>query len=291
MGGQPAARGNVVVIADPALAEHVEWMRLRALSPCTVAQRLTAMHSLIRWAQAPSLLLDAEALDGWQRHLAECVAPPSRASYVSQVRMFYAWAVATGLLEHDPSTVLVAPRLRRGKPRPISEADLELALAQAPDRLRPMLELAAYSGLRAAEIAALDRVDVLDRQDPALLIVTGKGDKERIVPAAPRVIEALHRYGMPAHGPVFRRWDNQDGRLNGNLVSHLCCEYLHSMGIDATTHQLRHRFGCRLYAQDPDLRMVQEMLGHASVATTQIYTDWSRERAAAAVAALDRRSA
>lgn len=281
-----------MVIADPALTEHIAWMRLRALSECTVAQRLTAMHSLIRWAQAPSLLLDAEILDGWQRHLAECVAPPSRASYTSQVREFYRWAVASGLLGADPSTVLVAPKLRRGKPRPISEADLELALAQAPDRLRPMLELAAYAGLRAAEIAALDRADVLDRQDPALLVVTGKGDKERIVPAGPRVVDALHRYGMPAHGPVFRRWDDKPGRLNGNLVSHLCCEYLHSIGIGGTFHALRHRFATQFHRESGrDLRLTQVMLGHESPATTAIYVEWSPVEAARAIDSLSRRTA
>jgi site-specific recombinase XerD len=281
-----------MVIADPALAEHVEWMRLRELSPRTVEQRLTAMRGLVRWAQAPSLMLDAEDLDGWQRFISERTAPASRSSYVSQVRAFYAWALAAGLVDADPSGVLVAPKLHRGKPRPISEEDLALALAQAPARLAPMLELAAYAGLRAAEIAALDRADVLDRQDPALLVVTGKGDKERIVPAASSVITALRWYGMPDRGPVFRREDGHPGRLSGNLVSHLCCEYLHSVGVEATTHQLRHRFLTQIYRETRDIRLTQELAGHESPATTAIYTDWSRERAAAAVAALDsRRSA
>ena len=276
-----------MVIADPVLAEHVEWMRLRELSPRTVEQRLTAMHSLIRWAQAPSLMLDAGHLNGWQRALAEHVAPASRSSYVSQVRSFYGWATAAGLVESDPTAVLVAPKLRQGKPRPISEADLERALAQAPDRVAPMLVLAAYAGLRAAEIGALDRADVLDRQDPALLVVTGKGGKERIVPAGAGTVAALHRYGLPASGPVFRREDGRPGRLSGNLVSHLCCGYLHSVGIEDTFHALRHRFLSQIYRETHDIRLTQELAGHESPATTAIYVQWSSEDAARAVAQLD----
>ena len=112
------------------------------------------------------------------------------------------------------------------------------------------------------------------------------------MPMAGRVRDALRRHGLPTAGVVFRRLDGRPGPVSPHRVSQLCSAHLHSLGVPASVHQLRHRFASRLYAQSRDLRMVQEMLGHASPTTTSIYVAWSDDQAAAAVAALDtRRSA
>ena len=128
---------------------------------------------------------------------------------------------------------------------------------------------------------------MLDHIDSPALLVRGKGGKERLVPLAPRVRDALRRYGLPDTGPVFHRADGQPGPNRPNLITVLSAEHLHSLGIPASLHQLRHRFATRLYQQTLDLRMVQELLGHSSPTTTALYAAWSQDRAAAAVAALD----
>lgn len=271
---------------DRSVTEHVVWMRLRRLSDATVDLRLTALRSLARHAGKPPLLCTTIDLDSWQRGLT--VADSSRASYVSQVASFYAWAIEHSLVGDDPSSVLVSPQLPRRVPRPIAEDDLELALAAAPDRIAPWLELAAYAGLRAAEIANLTRSGVIDYADSPVLLIRGKGNRERVVPLAPRVQDALRRHGLPDSGYVFRRQDGQPGPNRPNMVTVLAAEHLHGLGIPASLHQLRHRFATRLYQDTSDLRMVQELLGHSSPSTTAIYTAWSQERAAAAVAALGR---
>lgn len=269
---------------DRSVTEHVVWMRLRRLSDATVDLRLVALRSLTRSAGRPPLLCTVADLDVWQRGLT--VADASRASYVSQVASFYAWAVEHSLIGEDPSVVLVSPQLPRRVPRPIAEADLELAIAAAPDRIAPWLELAAYAGLRAGEIAHLTRPDVIDHADPPVLLVRGKGNKERIVPLSPRVGTALQRHGLPDSGWVFLRADGRPGPNRPNMVSVLAAAHLHDLGIPASLHMLRHRFATVLYQQTHDLRMVQELLGHSSPTTTALYTAWSQDRAAAAVAAL-----
>jgi integrase len=274
-----------VGLADPAVTAHVAWMRLRRLSPDTMQLRGVALRSLTRSTGKPALACTTADLDAWQRSLT--VSDSSRSSYVSQVCSFYGWAVAEQLVEADPSTVLVSPRLPRRQPRPISEADLELALAAAPDRIAPWLELAAYAGFRAGEIARLTRRDVIDHEDPPLLVVQGKGGKERIVPMAPRVRDALRRHGMPSAGVVFPRFDGQPGHIRPNRISQLCSAHLHSLGIPASAHALRHRFLSAIYRETRDIRLTQELAGHSSPSTTAGYAAWSPERAAAAVLALD----
>ena len=260
-------------IGDPDLAAHIAWMRLRRLSPATIALRTTAAHSLLRHAGRPAAEVTAGDLDGWQRALAVCDS--SRASYVSQLRCLCWWMVEHGVRADDPSTVLVVPRLPRRVPRPISEDDLELALASAPDRIAPWLELASYAGLRAAEIAAIRRDDVHDHGDPPVLLVHGKGNRERVVPAAPRVLDALRRHGMPDRGWVFPRLDGGSGPNLPGTVSALSAQHLRSIGVPCTLHQLRHFFGTEVYRRSQDIRLTQDLLGHSSPTTTALYAAWS----------------
>ena len=134
-----------------------------------------------------------------------------------------------------------------------------------------MLVLAAYEGCRAVELARLDRADVLDTADPPVLIVHGKGDKERLLPLAPAVLDELRRYGMPKQGPVFPRRDGQVGHNTATRISNIVSEYLHDQHLPMTLHQCRHRFATDAYRASHDLRLVQELLGHANPATTAGY--------------------
>ena len=181
------------------------------------------------------------------------------------------------------------PRSGRTIPRPIGDDDLFAALETAPPRVRPWLVLAAWAGLRAKEIALLRRECVLDTlARPALLIATDatKGRNERIVPLSPFVVGELRAAGLPASGWVFRRQDGHYGPNTPAKLSHLANRHLHGCGINATLHQLRHRFGTEAYRSGHDLRAVQELMGHASPETTAGYAAYANESAIAAVNAL-----
>lgn len=254
-------------------------MRLRGLAARTVEHRLKVLGLLARHAGKPLLQCTPADLDAWQGSLGY-LALESRKSYVSQVRQFYRWAVDAGLLDASPADVLILPQVPRGVPRPISERDLERALAAARPLIRLWCELAAFAGLRASEIAAVERGDLLDEADPPTLIVRGKGSKTRVVPMPPRLLRSLRRYGLPPRGRLFR--------ATGKAVSLACNRHLHRLGMAATLHSLRHRFATQLYQHSGrDIRMVQEMLGHSSPTTTAVYTQVDASRAAPAVAAID----
>lgn len=274
-------------MVEGSIAAYVQWMRLRELSGATIRIRVHILTRLAAHAGKPLAELTRADLDAWQETI-DHLAPASRSRYVSIVTCFYRWLQTEGRIEADPSRWLVSPKVPRRMPRPISEPDLELALAAADQRVRCWLTLAAYAGLRGQEIAALERGDVYDSAVPPVLVVRGKGGKERIVPAAPSVLAALRPY-LTVSGPLFRRADGRPA--DAATVRTPCNRLLHSLGIGETLHRLRARFASNLYrVSGNNLRLTQDMLGHSSPTTTAIYVAWSAPEAAAAVAALDHRS-
>jgi integrase/recombinase XerC len=260
-------------------------MRQRGLSEETIALRLKALKYLTDHAQRPLLALTAEHLDAWQITLGPLSRETQRA-YKGQVRGFFRWAVEDAhLLEASPADVLILPRAPRHMPRPIPERDLELALESAPQPVRLWLELAAFAGARAMEIAVLERPDVLDDGQPPALVLHGKGGKVRVVPLAPRLLRDLVDFGLPARGRLF--WVS--GRpVSAKKVSELSNRFLHRAGIASTIHTLRHRFATRMLSAGANVRQVQELLGHASPATTAVYTLIVPADTAPLVAAIDR---
>ena len=136
----------------------------------------------------------------------------------------------------------------------------------------------AYAGLRAKEIAGLRRQDILEHLDPPVLIVSApKGNKERTLPLHPSTWGSLRQMGMPRSGYLFAYANGK--QWAAWKVSHVVNEHLHSLGIDATCHKLRHHFGTHVYANSLDLRLTQELLGHSSPTTTAGYVQFNRSKA------------
>ncbi len=268
------------------LAAHLAWMRLRGLATITVYHRQRAVTRLAEHLGGPLLAATEKDLDLWQRSISH-QAPRSRLSFLSNVASFYAWAVEWEYMPAPaPTRILVRPKRPRGLPHPIGEDDLTMAITCAPERVRAMLVLAAYAGMRVGEIARLEREDVRDSDDPPFLVVNGKGGKQRIVPMSQLVTDELHLHGLQRRGPVFPRMDGQRGPCEAWTISHLCAEYLHGLGITESAHGLRHRFGTRVYAVTRDLRLCQELMGHESPVTTAGYAAYSSRGAMDAVRAL-----
>ena len=267
------------------LARHLDWMRQRGLSENTIQgrRRLLARMAL----PVPLLEADAAMVGEWRAGLT--VTGGVIASYVSHVSEFFKWAVKEGLRPGNPAADVPVPKVSRGLPRPVSEDSLMAALAAAPPRIRPWLVLAGWCGLRACEISGLRRENILDTVSPPVLLVAAsatKGAHERMVPMSAFVVAELHAARLPPSGFAFRRADGQPGPNAPWMISHLCNEHLHACGIAASLHQLRHRFLTQMWRATHDLRLVQDLAGHSSPATTAGYTEVDKPAAVAAVETL-----
>jgi len=258
---------------------HLRWCERRGLRATTMATRRGVLSRLQRSAGVCPCEVTRAQIDAWWD--AHPASAPARAVDLSHLRSFYAWALDDGLRTDDPTRHLPMPRRKRGVPRPVSEDEMERAIGQAPDRVRPWLILAGYAGLRGAEIAGLRGEDV-DLERGVIIVADGKGGRQRVVPMHPRVREALA--GVPGRGPVFRQ--QSGAQITPGCLQTVASDYLRGIGCRSTLHAFRHRFGTRLYEKTRDLRLVQEMMGHSSPATTAVYTAWSPERAALGIGEL-----
>lgn len=281
-----------MITSHEAHARHLEHLRNRGLAPVYIDQRRRALRGLVHFFDRPLLDISADDLQRWQSTaLVTRTTGRSRNTLLTHVREFYRWAHAQELTTDDRGRHLIRAKAARLVPRPIGEASLAIALQMAPTRVRPMLYLAAYEGLRACEIARLRREDVRDADSPCTLVVLGKGGKERVLPASAQVLLELEAHGMPNRGPIFRMYDSTGHPtaqpITPHRVSAACNAYLADVKGGATLHQLRHRFASQaLRCSGGDLRLVQELLGHSSPATTAIYTQWATDRAAGVIDAL-----
>lgn len=281
-----------MITSQDALTAHLDHLRNRGLADVYIDQRARAVRGLAATTGSDVLDLTAADLDRWQTTaLTTRTTGRSRNTLVTHVREFYRWAHKQEITSDDRGRKLVRAKAARLVPRPIGERSLSLALEMAPIRVRPMLYLAAYEGLRACEIARLRREDVRDADLPATLVVLGKGSRERVLPASAQVLMELHAHGMPRRGPIFHLHDShgQPTRtpISPHRVSAVCNLYLADVGVSASLHQLRHRFATQaLRCSGGDLRLVQELMGHSSPSTTAIYTQWATDRAAGVIDAL-----
>lgn len=256
---------------------HVKWCERRELRPRTVFSRREVCLKLTDRLGADLLDVTAAQVRAWWE--AHTGVAGTRRFDLLHLRGFYRWAIAEGLRADDPTAGLALPKVQRGIPRPMSEERTNAAIIYAPARIKPWLVLAAYAGLRACEVATLEAEDI--RRDLGVLIVReGKGGKQRAIPMHPIVVEALK--DAPASGPVFRK-EHRDEPINARLVSQIANNWLRRIGADGTFHSLRHRFATRVYAVSGDLRITQELMGHADPQTTAIYTAISPTKAKSAV--------
>jgi integrase/recombinase XerC len=209
---------------------------------------------------------------------------------LSAARSFFKQLQREGLLEVDPTSGLRQARSRRPLPGSLSVEEIE-ALLEAPDlstcagrRDRALLELCYSAGTRAAEVVGVDRSD-LDFQREVVR-VRGKGRKERLAPLGSHASEALRSYLNDPARPVPRAeagravfLNQRGGRLTTRSLGRIVERAVLSAGLvrKATPHTLRHSFATHLLSAGADLRSVQELLGHAHLVTTQIYTHVSIE--------------
>jgi integrase/recombinase XerC len=286
--------------ASPDLAEAIaEWCRWlgseRRASPHTVAAygrdlKLFLDFLVEHLGEVPSLaalaaLRPADFRAYLARRSAEGIEKTSLARGLSVLRGFFRFLDRRGLASNPALAVVRTPKLPVSVPKPLTEDDAAAALdlAGANDR-QPwigkrdlaILTLLYGCGLRLAEALSLTRGEA--PLAPGTLVLTGKGNKQRMVPVLPAVAEAVGDYlracpfELERSGPLFV--GARGGALNPRLVQRRMAELRGLLGLadSATPHALRHSFATHLLAGGGDLRAVQELLGHASLSTTQRYT-------------------
>jgi integrase/recombinase XerD len=215
----------------------------------------------------------------------------SVARILSSLKRFYGYLLREGLIQSDPCELIDAPRLAPALPESLSENDVE-SLLQAPEivsalgfRDRAMLELLYATGLRVSELVELNFQQVNFRQ--GCLRVVGKGEKERLVPVGEEAMDWLERYLNQARPMILgaRQSDylfvtNRGSSMTRQAFWHIIKRYAKQAGIDKhlSPHTLRHAFATHLLNHGADLRVVQLLLGHSDLSTTQIYTHIAQQR-------------
>ena len=274
-------------VTDPeghrALSAHLRHCKQRGLRKPTLEAREEIVRRFARLTDTPLLEVTQCDVDRW-RDTYDDHAPATIENYARHVQTFYGWLTKAKLIADDPTTEIPIPKVLKGVPRPIEEVDLHRAVAAATGELRVWLVLAAYVGLRAGEISRLRREDIYETRDiPVLHVVKGKGGRERLVPLSGNVLHELGYYLTKPRGPQWLSGYHDPDRL----VTVEVAGHLRALGIPATCHSLRHCFATRLYQQSGgDLRMTQDLMGHASPATTAIYAAWDPTRATPVVNAM-----
>ncbi len=244
---------------------------------------------------------DADLIRGFLGFLAEqSYSPATLARKIATLRSFYKWGNRLEYTNTNPMTLIRTPRQSKRLPKAITIEQIEQLLAAPNDndvlgrRDRAMLETLYSTGIRVSELVGLNHDD-LDFENEAMH-VRGKGRKERIVPLGSHALGAIRRYielmaNDTKFAPIWAARDagetplslflNKHGsRLSSRSVRRKLDKYLRSVGLDPTIspHTLRHSFATHLLDNGADLRSVQELLGHQSLSTTQVYTHLSTSR-------------
>ena len=251
-------------------------------APSTVGPRFAAAGEWLRRHPDPSTATWRD-VDEWTRERG--LSPGSTRALLVNLRAFYRWLQREGLAVNDPTVLAVRPRVPARLPRPAPDREIARMLETDDVQLRALIGLMACAGLRCIECSRLDWRDV-DLEHGAV-IVNGKGERERTITLSPDVVLVLKtlRLASKSRGAVFvgpsgRRMQNYRVSQRVNLA-------LHAAGCDSTAHQLRHRCAtAALQVPGADLLAVRDLLGHASVSTTQIYTACLPDRTAATSRAL-----
>lgn len=233
----------------------------------------------------------ADILDYLAHRVGARAGPRTTSRLLSSIKRFYRFLLRQGRIQEDPSLRIEAPKLPRSLPKSLSERDVEVLLG-APDvadhlglRDRAMLEVLYASGLRVSELVGLRVTQV--SLDMGIVRVMGKGSKERLVPLGEEALTWVRRYLAESRPAILHRRAADALFVTARAESmtrqafwHLIQRYARKAGLGQriSPHSLRHAFATHLLNHGADLRVVQLLLGHSDVSTTQIYTHVARER-------------
>jgi integrase/recombinase XerD len=299
---QPAPAAAVVAGSlTPAAEEYLSWLAVeRGRSPSTLRSYRRDLEAWEAWCAAAGVTPGSASTTDVERYVADLKArrlsPATVARRTSVLRGRYRFAVDEGLGEVDPTADLAPARVPRRLPKALGEDEVARLLdavtgTTAVDRRdRALLEILYATGARISEVVGLTLTDVADVD--LLVKVRGKGDKERLVPLGRVARDALAAWLSPVGRALLEpvRWSRRDdaeavflNRRGGRLTRQGAWAVLRSraeavgLADRVSPHVLRHSCATHLLAHGADIRVVQELLGHASIGTTQLYTKLGTE--------------
>jgi integrase/recombinase XerD len=282
--------------ADPAVSRFLDavWME-RGLSPNTLAAYRADLTALSRWLAERNIPMmatsrgDLQDFIAWRVHAG--ARPRSTARQLSSFRRFFRYLVREGVVREDPTAQIAMPKIGRSLPKSLTEEEVESLLA-APvvsdplgNRDRAMLEVLYATGLRVSELVNLRHGQVNINQ--GVIRILGKGNRERLIPLGEEAMHWLTEFANGARSEILleRQTDylfptRRGDRMTRQAFWHIIKRYARKSGIskELSPHTLRHAFATHLLNHGADLRVVQMLLGHSDLSTTQIYTHVARER-------------
>lgn len=282
---------------DPLLDEFCDALWLEdGLSRNTIESYRRDLSQFSAWLSSDrrTTLADgarADLLDYMAHRFRGRSSARSAARLLSSLKRLYRWLLRENRIQSDPTLQVESPKLPRGLPKTLTEDDVD-GLLGAPDvdaplglRDKAMLEMLYASGLRVSELVALKVAQL--SQDMGVVRVMGKGSKERLVPVGEEALEWVRRYLAHSRPALLdgRQADalfvtSRGAAMTRQAFWHLIRRYGIKAGVrkSISPHMLRHAFATHLLNHGADLRVVQMLLGHADISTTQIYTHVARER-------------
>src|SRR5512146_992532 len=281
---------------DPAVARFLDavWLE-RGLSVNTLAAYRADLTALARWLAERKVRIDQTSRADLQEFIAwrvrEGARPRSTARQLSSFRRFFRHLLREGGIPEDPTAQIAMPKIGRSLPKSLTEEEVEALLA-APvvsdplgNRDRTMLEVLYATGLRVSELVNLRHGQVNLNQ--GVIRILGKGNRERLIPLGEEAVRWLVEFSRGARGEILleRQTDylfptRRGDRMTRQAFWHIIKRYARKAGVakELSPHTLRHAFATHLLNHGADLRVVQMLLGHSDLSTTQIYTHVARER-------------
>jgi integrase/recombinase XerC len=260
----------------------IPWLRMRGLQETSISARVEHVSTMARsigvaepWSVTRDELTDWVGRQAWARE--------SRRSRYTSISQFYEFALERGYLIDSPANALPRVRAADANPRPIPHDVYQSVLCSADERLALMLRLGFEAGLRRGEMAVVHTRDLTRSADGWTLTVHGKGNKDRDVPLNDSLALAVRTACLAGGGWAF---PSQARSAQHLTAKHVGVMLARALPEPWTAHTLRHAFGTELLRLGVDIRTIQYLLGHSSVATTQRYTKPADDAPRAAVRAL-----
>ena len=269
------------------IAEYLEYLELeKGLAQNTIDSYRRDLESFAEFSLCELFQIDRLKINSFVRMLRESkLAPSSIIRKIASLRGFFKWAYSTGLIQKNPASTLEQPKVPQRLPKVVSIKEIEEMLH---NNLTPiehvMMELLYSCGLRVSELVNLKLNDI----DLASKYIRcfGKGSKERIIPMGEKAKTIIKEY-LPIRDLLIKKYNIDSKKLlildNGRFATRQdVYSFVHSQGKlihkNISPHTLRHSFATHLLENGADLRIVQELLGHSDVSTTQLYTHISKKR-------------
>ncbi|MGQ0836676.1 MAG: site-specific tyrosine recombinase XerD [Gammaproteobacteria bacterium] len=296
MSKHAAAVAQPPTTVDSAVSRFLDavWME-RGLSANTLAAYRADLTALGRWLTERGVAIlrtsrgDLQEFIAWRVHLG--ARPRSTARQLSSFRRFFRYLVRENVIREDPTALIAMPKIGRSLPKSLTEEEVE-SLLGAPtvadplgNRDRTMLEVLYATGLRVSELVNLRHAQVNLNQ--GVLRILGKGNRERLIPLGEEAVRWLTEFTRGPRGEILldRTTDylfptRRGDRMTRQAFWHIIKRYARKASIakELSPHTLRHAFATHLLNHGADLRVVQMLLGHSDLSTTQIYTHVARER-------------